>query len=142
MRVALLFPNLYETERLRTEPIIFPLSLGYLSAVLKKAKHEVKVFDAAAEKLPIEKLVSKIKEFNPEILGITTNISTAFMGLISSRRIKKALPHLKIIMGGPWATSSFEYILENNFAEVVVLGEGEQTITELVNNIDQQGDLA
>jgi anaerobic magnesium-protoporphyrin IX monomethyl ester cyclase len=80
----------------------------------------------------IEKIVSE----KPDIVGFSlyyTNESpTNWMAL----HIKKLLPNVKIVIGGPQA---FELkSITMNLADYVIQGEGEQTLLNLLDNLDQK----
>ena len=135
LKVGLIFPNIYLGNYFAiTIPIHLPLGLGYLSAVLREAGHDVSVIDAAAERLSLTRLVDRLKKWNPDIIGITTNISSSHSAVMTARFIKKNLEQVPIIMGGPWATIEYETILKHNIAEYVVCGEGERTTVEFMNH--------
>jgi len=51
--------------------------------------------------------------------------------------IKKAHEYQIVVLGGPLATTHSEELLVASGADVAVIGEGEQTIVELVNAIEQ-----
>ena len=55
---------------------------------------------------------------------------------------RRALPHAHIVMGGPHATFFPEHMLANPAVDTVVLGEGEETIVELVERLALGGDLS
>ncbi len=136
LKACLIFPNIYLGNYFAiTTPIHIPLGLGYLSAVLREAGHDVLVIDAAAEKLSLPKLVKRLGVINPDVIGITTNISSSRIAIMTARFIKKNLRHIPIIMGGPWATIEYEKVLQKNIADYVVVGEGERTIVELLTTI-------
>lgn len=101
-----------------------------------KEKHDLLVIDAAAEKLGFKQIFKKIRKFNPEIIGITTNISIAYICCELALRIKINFPNKKIVMGGPWATSNFEYIINHKIGDYVIIGEGEYTFQKLLSYIE------
>src|SRR5271157_640716 len=134
-KISLVFPNVFLGNYLRLDiPLHPPLGLGYLAAVLRQAGHEVSVIDAAAENVSLPGLIEMLKEINPDVLGITTNISISRKAIMSARYIKANLGNVPIIMGGPWATIEYKKILKNKIADYVVIGEGERTIVELLEH--------
>ncbi len=137
MRISLIFPNL----KLRKHPFFHvhfhqPLGLAYLAAVLKKEKHDVQVIDALAENLSCDEILNRINH-NTEVIGISTNISSGLNACVLSRKIRVKFKHAYIIMGGPWATTEYEHILIHNYANFVVIGEGEKTVVELLQNLPE-----
>ena len=130
--IALIFPNfnLYETFSLLSHQ--HSLSLGYLATSLEKENISYEIIDAAAEKLNHRQIIERIKKYEPEFIGITTNITLAYSAIILSNIIRKFFPKIRIIMGGPWANGTYETILKNGNADCIVLGEGEYTLPELL----------
>ena len=134
-KICLVFPNVFLGNYMRLDiPLHPPLGLAYLAAVLRQVGHEIMVIDAAAENLSLPGLITRLTAFHPDIIGITTNISLSRKAMMTARYIRKFLGHVPIIMGGPWATIEHEKVLKSKIADYVVLGEGEQTIVELLEN--------
>ncbi len=130
LRVSLIFPNVFSAfPATRTHQ---PLSLAYLAASLRSARVEVQVIDATAERLSNLVVARKLLAFNPDYIGITTNIGIMRRSLSLSKFIKQQFPRVKVIMGGPWATIESNFLLKRGLADIVVHGEGERTMVELV----------
>lgn len=139
MKISLVFPNTYMVfPATRTHQ---PLSLAYLAASLVAANHDVQVIDATAERLGLDRIAQRIREFSPRVIGITTNIGMALQATILARFVKKRFPAVLIVMGGPWATIEHEKIVQRDIADVVVRAEGEITLQQLASTIEQSGDL-
>jgi radical SAM superfamily enzyme YgiQ (UPF0313 family) len=131
-KITLLFPNFNYYEFLSVTPHQPSLSLGYLAACLKDAKIEYDLIDAAAENLSPKEIIARINKFNPSIVGITTNVSLSYAAIHHAEEIHKMFPKIKILMGGPWASAEYKQIIRAKYADVVVIGEGEQTLIELM----------
>ncbi|MBD3188280.1 radical SAM protein [Candidatus Bathyarchaeota archaeon] len=135
MKVQLIFPNI--NQGLIAKNVIHPpLGLGYLAAVLLEHGHQVEVIDAAALCLPLDGILTKIKTFKPDLIGITTNITTARMAINTSKYIKHGGIDVPVVFGGPWATIERENILETGLADIIVMGEGEKTIMEIASRMN------
>ena len=116
--------------------LFLPIGLAYLAAVLKSKQHEVTVIDCPALEIDHEKLKAKIASFEPDVVGITSMTPTIQSTLKSACVAKEACPEAKVTLGGPHATFMDRQILEQEAAvDVVVRGEGEQTLLELVQNV-------
>ncbi|MBD3188281.1 B12-binding domain-containing radical SAM protein, partial [Candidatus Bathyarchaeota archaeon] len=111
----LLFPNTRRDSLFFPSIIQPPLSLAYLVSMLKD-EHEVKVVDAAAENLGFKDIFKRIEQMSPDLVGITTNISIAYISCELALRIKIKFKGMKIVMGGPWATTNYEYIMKHRIA--------------------------
>ncbi len=109
-----------------------PLGLLYLSAWLEKHKVEHEVFDTTFS-APAEQRTF-LKNSRPEIIAIYTNLMTKLWVVDLIRYIRQT-PELKdclIVLGGPDVTYNIENYLDLG-ADVIVIGEGEQTMLELVD---------
>lgn len=118
-----------------------PLGLAYLAAVLVKNGHEVNIIDAAVLNYHHEQIVSHIRRYTPDLIGITSvtpNYATT-LGLAS--RLKKEFD-LPILIGGPHVTALVEETMRNHCYDFAVLGEGELTVLQLIDTIQNNGDLS
>lgn len=123
-RVLLLNPS---TADVSTEVL---LNLAYLAASLRKNGHEVKIIDATAPfKQYTERQIEKIiTDFNPHFIGVTLTIIYITQTYNFLKRLQKM--RTPIVAGGPHANALPEEVLENG-ADIVAIGEGEDTIVEL-----------
>lgn len=105
-----------------------PLGLMYLSAWLKREGHEVLVFDSTFS--TPERLVDTLREKRPRALGLYANLMTRarIVSLMGAAR-DLGIP---VIVGGPDASGNPGEYLEHG-AAVVVRGEGEVTLAELLS---------
>ena len=110
-----------------------PLGILYISAYLEEHGYENEVFDSTFSN--IETLKEYILKERPAIIGIYTNLMTKLnvLKIISFVRATPSLQHLKIILGGPEVRNHKEKFLEYG-ADVIVFGEGEETMMELVQS--------
>jgi len=112
-----------------------PIGLAYLAAVLEKNEHEITVIDCPAMGMDCDALKKKLESFKPDFIGITAMTPTIQASLQSARVTKEACPEAIIAIGGPHATFMDKQILADEAAvDVVVRGEGEQTLLELAQN--------
>jgi len=121
--------ELYKRGAKGTASIIPPLGLAYLAAVLETKEHKVKIIDGVATDISIEKIVSGVKDF--DFVGITV-LSTFFKRCIELVEQIKRVTNIPIIAGGAHATAMPLSLLENG-VDYVVIGEGEDTIDELIS---------
>jgi radical SAM superfamily enzyme YgiQ (UPF0313 family) len=103
------------------------LGLLYISAYLKQKNFAVEIFDSTfAEKKHFADLLITKK---PKIIGIYSNLMTKFNVLEMIRQAK--VQNCLVIVGGPDPPYYAEQYL-NFGADVVVIGEGEETLQELI----------
>jgi radical SAM superfamily enzyme YgiQ (UPF0313 family) len=112
-----------------------PLGLAYICAVLKKKGHNCSIIDANILRLKNDTVLEKIKTYNPKLIGISMNVVTAPSGIELAQLIKKQLPKVKLIVGGPFPSSMPDEVLNSSQADALVYGEGEETVLEVVNKL-------
>jgi anaerobic magnesium-protoporphyrin IX monomethyl ester cyclase len=113
-----------------------PIGLPYLAAVLGKSEHEVAVIDCEALGIDLKRLRAKLASLKPKVVGITSTTPTIRSALLSARVAKEVCPNAIVVLGGPHATFMDEQILSKNpEVDVIVRGEGEQTLVELVDTV-------
>jgi len=114
-------------------PPFTPLGLGYLAAVLLKNKYQVDVIDCQVLNTSYEEVRRKLVRRKPDIVGITSTTLTYKSALHIAEIAKELNPKCLTILGGCHATFWNEKVLQDSrYIDVVVRGEGEQTILELV----------
>ena len=112
-----------------------PIGLAYLAAVLEKNHHEITVIDCPAMGMDQDKLKRKLDEFKPDLVGVTSMTPTIKSALESTRVARETCPDALVAIGGPHATFMDKQVLnEEPSVDVVVRGEGEQTLLELAQN--------
>lgn len=117
-----------------------PLGLLYLSAFLKSENLQVMVFDATFSEYHLLQNALLAKE--PKVIAIYANLMTKVNNIRLMQWIRKqpSLAHSKIVMGGPDVTFNCDNYLSNG-ADFMIIGEGEQTLTELSQAIISGADF-
>ena len=111
-----------------------PLGLLYLSAYLKQRGHSVEVYDSTFGER--DELARVIRHAAGGVVGIYTNLLTrgSVLQIIAAARRAGAT----VILGGPEsANHSAEYLAAG--ADVIVIGEGEITLNEIIEALPTQG---
>ncbi|MBU1626113.1 cobalamin-dependent protein, partial [bacterium] len=130
------------------------LGLEYISSFLKSKGHKTKlVFDPllfADGYLDIpflNKLFSytdyvtdRVKNLNPDIVGISSVTDNYLWGCLTAANIKKKLD-VPIVFGGIHSTSVPDRVIQNDFADFVVVGEGEYPLLDIVTRMETGGNL-
>jgi radical SAM superfamily enzyme YgiQ (UPF0313 family) len=110
----------------KTETTI-PGNIALLAAILEGDGHEVAVFDFNV----MDDFDGFVSSFKPEAVGFSCSTANIDQGLEVASRIKKLDRSVKIMFGGIHATVLPEQLLKRDFIDIVVRGEGEETIREL-----------
>jgi len=105
-----------------------PLGLLYLAAVLEKAKIPVEIIDANVENLTSTQLALLIKKKRPQYVGFSILTPAADW---CEEVVKKLPKEMVKIAGGPHASALPKEILKSGY-DISVIGEGEETLLEIV----------
>lgn len=143
----------------------FPLGLSYLASILKKAGHNVTIYDADCNKdskgmdytrLPemyaaylkelrnpenhlIKELSETLKTCRPDIVGITVMTPKAASAFTVASLVKKYDKKCHVVFGGPHATLKPEEVLTiSGDVDFVISGEGEGAFPELVHLLEKK----
>jgi anaerobic magnesium-protoporphyrin IX monomethyl ester cyclase len=111
-----------------------PLGLLYLSAFLKQSGFSVDVFDSTFEEFTA--LAARFAATPGGVVGIYTNLMTRRNVLRIAQAAK--LHRWTVVLGGPESANYIEEYLGAG-ADVIVTGEGEVTLTELLTVLPRQG---
>ena len=116
-----------------SEVPIMPMGLAYIAAVLERNGDEVQILDLLVSKYTKDKIRAKIDEYQPDIIG-TTSVTMNYPIASDILRCCKAIDKdILTIIGGSHVTFCPEETLnEAPWIDVVVRGEGEQTILDIV----------
>src|SRR3989338_6084926 len=150
MRVLLLNPP-YEKDKIFRKSmknlgaVLPPLGIAYIAAVLEKDKHTVKIIDGPAMATILDysfsELEKDIQEFQPEVIGLSASTSQIEYAKKTIVIIKKIVPTVIIILGGPLISATPNSLLE--FPEVAygAYGEADLTFSILLQKIEKKEPL-
>jgi len=111
----------------------FPMGLMYVSAVIQSKGHQVEVIDMDSTNLSVEALVQELRNRDYDFL-CTGGMITAWNFIrFLVECVKEMKPHVKVIVGGGVITSTPRSLLTVTKADVGVVGEGEDTIVDLID---------
>jgi|SRR3989344_59380 len=138
MKILLINPPI----RLNEKPSNFPFGLGYIAAVLLREGYKVDVLDINGCRYndkEIEKILRrKLIEDKIDVVGIGCLITCYSYVKWLIKTIKQINPNVKIIVGGGLGSSVPEMTIKNLSADIVVIGEGETTILELMRYFEKK----
>ena len=138
MKILLINPPIREWSK----PNVFPLGLGYIASILLQDRHEVEVLDINAHRWDREEVEGRIKRASFDVVGIGAIVTAYKYVKWLFSIIKKHHPDKKIIVGGSVGSSIPGLMLERNPVDVVCVGEGEDTVRELMKVLEGGGDLS
>jgi radical SAM superfamily enzyme YgiQ (UPF0313 family) len=106
------------------------VSLTYLAGFAREKCHQVKIYDFQVEE---KNFWECIKDFQPEIVGITCQTALFYNTLKLAGEIKKKFPSTPIIVGGAHASYRSHDFFKGPDIDLVVRGEGEITLMEILD---------
>jgi radical SAM superfamily enzyme YgiQ (UPF0313 family) len=110
---------------------LIPTGLEYIAATLEGIVEQVTILDLEMERRPFEEVVKEsLLTLNPDLVGITMSATEHSEGL-EIARLAKARGAVTV-MGGYHPTGIPDELLSHPQVDLVVRGEGEMTIRELV----------
>ena len=111
-----------------------PTGLLYIATVLKHQGYRVKLVDCSVEPQYQDVLDREIVD--TDLLGVYA-MSVHIRHLLPElRRLKEKNPRVKIVWGGPHAILFPEQTARSPFADIVVPGEGEDVMLDLVRGVE------
>lgn len=113
----------------------FPLAPLHVASLLDAKGYDVTIIDQRVETKWKESLVQELLE-SPIFVGITAMTGNQILdGLECSKLVKAHSQNIKVIWGGVHASLLPEQTIENDYVDVVVIGEGEKVIVEIADAI-------
>jgi anaerobic magnesium-protoporphyrin IX monomethyl ester cyclase len=109
------------------------LGLASLAAVARKNNFDVSILDLGIELDPYKYLEEKLKEMDPSFIGVTS--TTPLFPEVSelSRFLRKIMGKKAVlVVGGPHPSALPEDCLKESEFDVVIYGEGEMSLLELL----------
>jgi len=127
-------------------PLALPaylFQLASISSFLRSKAHTVRyeelVISGDFTKEHQDQLDRAIKEFKPDIIGLSSyEMSFEWIKLITDY-LKKNSPNVPIIVGGYHATLSPEEVLAHPSVDIICTGEGEYPLHELLESLKKGG---
>ncbi|MFC1700641.1 B12-binding domain-containing radical SAM protein [Patescibacteria group bacterium] len=125
-----------------------PLGILYIAAYLKRySNHQIFALDAQVEKLDYaEKFRMRIKEINPDVVGITVMTFTLIDVIKTIKIVREAEKELYkkivVVLGGPHAYLYPEETISLNGVDFVIKGEGEVPFYRLLNALEEKEEFS
>lgn len=148
MRILLINPSQEGTISTFPEAVekslgVFPpLGLLYIAASIKYyTDWKVEVIDAVAEQLRFDQIEERLKVSHPDAVGITVMTHSLISSLKIAKITRQLLPKAKVILGGPHAHLYPFQSISFDCVDYVIIGEGEQTIVELLKSWNRPEEL-
>ena len=147
MKVLLVNPGVSQCECIvgNYAPLMTPVlphGVAYIASALREDGHIVQVEDQFASHLSHFEISQKVIKDKIDIVGISTLTALQSETKILIKLIKHRSPAVKIILGNIHASYFGEQCLKECGADIIVHGEGEETIRETLSVLIHGGNLA
>lgn len=120
----------------------FPHGISYIASVCRKSGHEVSIYSQDVYHWPESHLVDFLNREKFDVVGI--GIVGGYYQYKKLLQLSEAINNVKnrplYILGGHGPSPEPEYFLKKTEADFVVIGEGEETILELLDVIEKKKD--
>jgi len=133
------FPNGFYSGQRALDP---PLGLMALAGYVRDAGQTVRILDCNVEfedtgkeldSYFLENFISR--GISPRVVGLTTTTPTIYAAFRIARTVKRLFPEVTVVFGGAHAAYVPDESLNKAFVDVVCIGEGEDTLLEILENV-------
>ncbi|MCP3924081.1 MAG: radical SAM protein [Desulfobacterales bacterium] len=136
-KVLLVSPSLQNNVQVNSKDNSYGLGLCYLHAVIEKEGYQIRTFSynnsdsAVAEK----EITAEIMDFKPDFFLVQIFTMNRVESYHIIKMAKEISPEMKVIAGGVHASIYPGQLLDKLPVDLVVIGEGEVTIVELLEEL-------
>lgn len=135
-KILLINPSysfIYEGVKIKAGAVYTPpINLAAIAAPLLKNGHIVEILDLNKTDSELAALHKKLSDFGPDYAGITFTTPLAEKAIKFASEIKKFNKDISVIAGGVHATSFPDELLKESDFDMVVVGEGDFVLSELI----------
>ena len=118
------------------------LGLLHLAAQVRKDGYQTSIIESDIEALSVDQVVERILREKPDYLGLTLFTVAVWRAAEIAKKIKRVLPDLPIIVGGPHLSSMGRETMERFLEfDIAVIHEGELVLSEMLPRLDRGEDL-
>lgn len=115
----------------------FPIGLAYIAAVLSEKGHDVSIYNQDMHHYPDSHLTEYLDKNKFDVVGIS--VVGGYYQYRKLLKLSEAINRSKnrpfYVIGGHGPAPEPEYFLKKTGADVVVIGEGEDTVIELMDAV-------
>jgi len=117
-----------------------PLGTLYVAAALMQAGHEVKFYNGAF--MTHKEIMREMEAYQPEFVGLYSTTFGWDRAKKTAAALRNILPEVHLAVGGPYPVALQEKCLEDcPELDVVVTGEGEITVVEILERLSSNKSL-
>jgi len=118
-----------------------PLGLAMLAAYVRERGHEPTIIDVAAEQLSAPEVLARVAAAPPPVVGITASTVVMPRATEIAALLQTHLPEVLVVLGGKHVSVIPEDVYEGRqpVFDLAVIGEGEETLLEIMQTLDRCG---
>lgn len=122
----------------------FPQGLAYIAASLKKEGYSVEIYNQDRHHYPDEHLTEYLDKNRFDVVGVSVIAGYyQYRKLLKiSEAINKSKQRPFYMLGGHGPSPEPEFFLKKTQADVAVIGEGEETVIEVLQAVENRGALS
>ena len=133
--VILFFPKSEEKDI-----VLLPASVLMVAAPLVKAGYKVKIIDQRVDKNWKQTLLEEAAK-DPLVFGVSALTGAQILNGLEASKLVKACSSVPVLWGGVHPSLLPKQTLENKYIDFVVVGEGEETLLELIKALETKSPL-
>ena len=118
------------------------LGFGSMSYQLEQAGHRSEILDCPTLGLSRSDATKVVRQIDPAVVGITSTTPSFDAACKLAKAIKTLKPECIIVMGGPHVSFEDHAALQRPYVDIVVRGEGELTMSEVVTCLERGASLS
>ncbi len=123
------------------EKILYPVGLSYIASAVHRAGHRVEIIDMDARRMTYEEFERELSSRSFDVFGFGCIVTGYKIVKTLSGIVRRVKPEARIICGNSVASSIPELLLQKTEVDIAVIGEGDETIVELLDGIQRGADL-
>lgn len=119
----------------------FPQGLAYIAAALRNAGHDIMIYHQDIHHWPEEHLTAYLDNNNFDVVGL--GVIAGYYQYQKLKAISAAVNssknrgNFKYVVGGHGPSPEPKFFLRKTLADIAVLGEGDETIVDLLSNLGE-----
>lgn len=125
------FSSIYDTLKM------VPSGLSYLAAVARENGIDVRILDQYAESLSMDRVVERIRDFSPDLIGYSSTTPNFYSAISLIRDVRQQFPDILTVMGGQHASFFPEKTVADEAVDFAIRDEGEYPLVALCKAIEK-----
>ena len=116
-----------------------PLGLMYLAGGILHTGSDCRIIDMESQKVNVEKLTTIVREYNPDLIGITTTTPVYNNAKYLAKVLREHFPEIVLAMGGVHPTIAGKDVMEECLElDFIACGEGELLIKDVISCLESK----